>query len=108
MRSFYNANLKTLNVELTPTMHSIPLQAATLLKMYIKQEIYFYQPLPGGGVSQVPAGANLMDYSGQTLYMSEEVSKRLNLGCRHTCYKLFMAGSAACRGPFSMDSEMAT
>ncbi len=51
----------------------IPSQANTLLKVYIKHDIYFYQACPGGGVTEVPAEVNLMDYAGQTLYMSEKV-----------------------------------
>ena len=50
------------------------MQALTLLRVYISHKIYFYLPSSGGGgATAVPRTANLMDYAGQTLYMSEEV-----------------------------------
>ena len=44
------------------------------MKVYISHKVFFYLPGSlGGGAVAVPRGANLMEYSGQTLYMSEEV-----------------------------------
>ena len=48
--------------------------------MYINYEIYFYSHRSEGVAAQVPVTANLMDYAGQTLHMSEEVRKGCGQG----------------------------
>ena len=54
-------------------------QAVTLMKVYVKHKLFFYHvTAPGGVASPVPPDANLMDYAGQTLYMSEEVWRKIS------------------------------
>ena len=58
----------------------ITMQAVTLMKVYVKHKLFFYRvAAPGGVASPVPPDANLMDYAGQTLYMSEEVRRKFRL-----------------------------
>ena len=49
-------------------------QAFTLMKVYVSHKLYFY--LPGDtGATLVPPTANLMLFTGKTLFVSEEVQK---------------------------------
>lgn len=45
------------------------------MKIYVRQNIYFYVRDSGGVAAKIPVEANLMDYARQTLYMSEQVSR---------------------------------
>ena len=50
------------------------LQAATLIKMYVRHKLYLYEEVMGGGLRVVPAGLEMRGYAGKTLYISEAVS----------------------------------
>ena len=54
----------------------LAVQATTLMKVYIRHKIHFYvrRNSSESGATLVPVEANLMEYTGQTLFMSEEVS----------------------------------
>ena len=55
-------------------MYSSLLQVATLLKVYVRHQLYLYEEAVGGGLKMVPASAELEGYAGKTLYVSEAVS----------------------------------
>jgi len=55
-------------------MHSSLLQVATLLKVYVRHQLYLYEEAVGGGLRMVPASMELEGYAGKTLYVSETVS----------------------------------
>ena len=50
------------------------LQAATLMKMYVRHKLYLYEEVVEGGLRTVPAGVEMKGYTGKTLYISEDVS----------------------------------
>jgi len=54
--------------------HSSLLQVATLLKVYVRHQLYLYEEAVGGGLRMVPASVELEGYAGKTLYVSETVS----------------------------------
>ena len=49
-------------------------QAATLMKMYVRHKLYLYEEVVEGGLRMVPAGLEMKEYAGKTLYISEAVS----------------------------------
>ena len=49
------------------------LQAATLMKMSVHHKLYLYEEVVGGGLRTVPAGLEMKEYAGKTLYVSEVV-----------------------------------
>ena len=55
-------------------MYSSLLQVATLLKVYVRHQLYLYEEAVGGGLRMVPASVELGGYAGKTLYVSETVS----------------------------------
>ena len=55
-------------------MYSSLLQVATLLKVYVRHQLYLYEEAVGGGLRMVPASVELEGYAGKTLYVSETVS----------------------------------
>ena len=47
---------------------------ATLLKVYVRHQLFLYEEAVGGGLRMVPAGMEMEGYAGKTLYVSEAVS----------------------------------
>ena len=43
------------------------------MKIYVKSGMYFYVRDERDGMQMVPKGANLMEYAGQTLFVSDQV-----------------------------------
>ena len=47
---------------------------ATLLKVYVRHQLFLYEEAVGGRLRMVPAGMEMEAFAGKTLYVSEAVS----------------------------------